>query len=732
MSTVKDIAKLAGVSLGTVSNVLNGKTNNQELINKVEQAMQALSYRPDAKARSLKSARSYTIGVILPDLIQDEYTNFLNIIENLFREKGYDILLKLSRSNRYIEKKSIERFYSHGVDGIVIYSSTYKSENFIDNSTSIPVITIGKSEINNFSGEQIVLDYLPALKQALDSLQARKKFLTAMIMEKDLTENYEFIHLVSKYKFDSNLIKTVDNNKECGFHAFFQLHHDNPNIHVVIAGSHLIAQGVIKASKLLGISDLEVIVIKESAWIEDEDTFSAQLSIPAEAIGQLAVDKLLNAIERPTVFSSRNEAIAADFERVTPVVSGIGKSDADLRFAMMDGATARSLNMLLKIYEKTTGAKITLDLMSYDLLRDTLFDHSHRGDSYYDGFMIDVPWLNHIASTGYIKNLDDIAKHNNEFINGFSNEVLAKYAYYESSMYAIPFVSGAQLLVYQKDLFEDETAKIKFKRIYKDTLTPPKTWSQYNMIAEFFTQSYNPTSPVKYGVSMARGRNIFTSISFLSYLWSYGGLIFDTAGRTAIASNNSVNALQNYIRSVSYSSGNNNDSWISVVQEFKQGNSAMAILYDSDLDTINDRTSSKVAGNIGCTLVPGGTPVLGGWSLALNSCSKNIEEAEKFLLWILSDRNSTIIPLLGGSSLRRNYYESSNLNQIQPWKNYVVESFHQSISRVYPKVRNGIGFDDSIYGNIIPDEIEKALSGIISESEAINNMQTRIEAAMKT
>ncbi|NLW11850.1 MAG: LacI family transcriptional regulator, partial [Clostridiaceae bacterium] len=53
MSTVKDIAKLAGVSLGTVSNVINGKTNNQELIDKVEQAMQTLSYRPDAKARSL-------------------------------------------------------------------------------------------------------------------------------------------------------------------------------------------------------------------------------------------------------------------------------------------------------------------------------------------------------------------------------------------------------------------------------------------------------------------------------------------------------------------------------------------------------------------------------------------------------------------------------------------------------------------------------------------------------
>ena len=64
MSTVKDVAKLAGVSLGTVSNVLNGKTQNEELIERVEYAMKQLSYSPDATARSLKNTKSNTIGII--------------------------------------------------------------------------------------------------------------------------------------------------------------------------------------------------------------------------------------------------------------------------------------------------------------------------------------------------------------------------------------------------------------------------------------------------------------------------------------------------------------------------------------------------------------------------------------------------------------------------------------------------------------------------------------------
>ena len=53
MAPIKEVAKLAGVSIGTVSNVLNGKTSNAELIDQVESAMSKLSYRPYANKRSM-------------------------------------------------------------------------------------------------------------------------------------------------------------------------------------------------------------------------------------------------------------------------------------------------------------------------------------------------------------------------------------------------------------------------------------------------------------------------------------------------------------------------------------------------------------------------------------------------------------------------------------------------------------------------------------------------------
>ena len=96
MATIKEVAKLAGVSVGTVSNVLNGKTSNDELIERVENAINQLSYRPDANARSLKNTKSKLIGVIMPEVCQSDHAHFLSSLENFLREKGYGLILKMA------------------------------------------------------------------------------------------------------------------------------------------------------------------------------------------------------------------------------------------------------------------------------------------------------------------------------------------------------------------------------------------------------------------------------------------------------------------------------------------------------------------------------------------------------------------------------------------------------------------------------------------------------------
>ena len=172
--------------------------------------------------------------------------------------------------------------------------------------------------------------------------------------------------------------------------------------------------------------------------------------------------------------------------------------------------------------------------------------------------------------------------------------------------------------LYQKDLFENRTLQMRFRRKYNAELMPPETWSQFHTVAEFFTQEYTPDSPVRFGTSIPMSCNVYVAIEYLARLWSYGGQVFNSLGEVCINSTNARQALESLLKSYQYSSRRNLDSWNEVAAEFALGNSAMVILYSSDVGDINNYTKSRIAGNIGFAPVPGGTPVLGGWSLGLN------------------------------------------------------------------------------------------------------------------
>ena len=136
--------------------------------------------------------------------------------------------------------------------------------------------------------------------------------------------------------------------------------------------------------------------------------------------------------------------------------------------------------------------------------------------------MMDITWLEGLVESGGVKNLDHLLARR-DYLAGFIDGAVKDYGMYVESLYAIPFMSGAQILFYQKDLFENRSLQMRFRRKYNEELAPPKTWSQFNVVAEFFTQEYTPDSPVKYGVSVPQGNNVYTASEFLSRLWSYGG-----------------------------------------------------------------------------------------------------------------------------------------------------------------------------------------------------------------
>lgn len=122
--TIKEVAKKAGVSIGTVSRVINGAKDVKEKNRiKVEAAIEELNFRPNHYAKNLKSNKSNLIGIIVPDLTDEFFLFLTNGIEQAATHEGYLVVVLTSKGNAELEKKYIEFLWEKRVDGIVITSA---------------------------------------------------------------------------------------------------------------------------------------------------------------------------------------------------------------------------------------------------------------------------------------------------------------------------------------------------------------------------------------------------------------------------------------------------------------------------------------------------------------------------------------------------------------------------------------------------------------------------------
>ena len=119
--TLKEIAKLAGVSTATVSHVINGtRFVSEETKKKVLKVIEDVGYRTNFIARSLRSKKSYTIGLIVPDISNSFFAAITETIAKHLKEKGYRLILANSDENKEYEKEEINVFTSQIIDGLII------------------------------------------------------------------------------------------------------------------------------------------------------------------------------------------------------------------------------------------------------------------------------------------------------------------------------------------------------------------------------------------------------------------------------------------------------------------------------------------------------------------------------------------------------------------------------------------------------------------------------------
>lgn len=159
MANIKDVAERAGVSTTTVSHVIN-KTRfvSEELIQRVNIAMEELDFQPNSLARGLRSGKTKTIGLVIPDISNQFFAEISRKIEDKGFENGYSVILCNTDDDNSKEKRYIDLLLAKKVDGIVFISCGGRSESLKKISSNNVPIVVTDRDINEVNSDIVLVD----------------------------------------------------------------------------------------------------------------------------------------------------------------------------------------------------------------------------------------------------------------------------------------------------------------------------------------------------------------------------------------------------------------------------------------------------------------------------------------------------------------------------------------------------------------------------------------------
>ncbi|HUT20821.1 MAG TPA: LacI family DNA-binding transcriptional regulator, partial [Anaerolineae bacterium] len=172
-ATIKDVAREAGVSITTVSNVLNERTDSmsEETLERVLRVMQELNYRPNALARGLVTQQTATIGVVIAEIETPLFLHALNTIEPIARNAGYSVLMSNAHDPGE-EQEVVQVLLEKRVDGFIFLSvSEIIDDDCIPELQRLGIPTVLVNRARRYPGlDQIDWDDVGGVIQAVDHL----------------------------------------------------------------------------------------------------------------------------------------------------------------------------------------------------------------------------------------------------------------------------------------------------------------------------------------------------------------------------------------------------------------------------------------------------------------------------------------------------------------------------------------------------------------------------------
>lgn len=309
--TINDVAREAGVSITTVSRVLNNNYPvKEETRVKIEKAIEKLNYKPNTMARSLITKKSSMIGVIVPGITNLFFPTIVEAVEEFLKKEGYSIALSNTEGDAGKEQRLVEELVGRQVDGLIVIDPSMENlhKGYYDKlSKNLPVIIINGSP-EGFKSSSVCYDeevgtveafkYLMELGHKKIAFVRGHKSFSYDIKEriyKNILEDqglkYEKVINVGR----GNSIEVVENTEK----AMEEVLGNNERPSAVFACNDLMAVGVMNACFKLGIripEDISVVGFDNTLLANITHPKLTSVDLNMKEIGSRAALELLDII----------------------------------------------------------------------------------------------------------------------------------------------------------------------------------------------------------------------------------------------------------------------------------------------------------------------------------------------------------------------------------------------------------------------------------------------------
>lgn len=300
-ATIRDVAREANVSIAAVSYALNGGgTIGEEARARVRAVADKLGYRPNRSAQAVRTGKSMALGLLVPDLNNPYYPALAQSFERAARQAGYTVVLIDTAGQVDEEVRGIRHLEQHGVEGIVWCQTAVKGEASAA-SHRVPVVTIGSPgadvdnvTIKDYKGGQLLARHLIKMRHR------RIGLLTAASVADDKDDRRTgFIAALgnkAKIVWDEKSPFTIDLPDR--ILAALK----RREVSAVMCGNDLIAIGVLRAARQLGIAvpdELSVVGFDDIPWASIVEPELTTVRQPVAEMAAAAFTLLLDRIAKP-------------------------------------------------------------------------------------------------------------------------------------------------------------------------------------------------------------------------------------------------------------------------------------------------------------------------------------------------------------------------------------------------------------------------------------------------